>query len=111
MAKPAKKPRKPPVGSTWRILAHGRKRSYQRYSRKHSVDPQAPGEDEVPFATVFDELVISGVLHLEQMDTRTWWMGVRTGEDGVDDLHLWITVGRDGRVRVSVNQGEFKDNR
>lgn len=82
------------LGSRWRILAHGRKGPVRLYSRNYRPrgslgelpDPQAPHE------SVFDELVIDDFFHVEQMDTRTWW--VRIGDE-----MLMFTVGRDGKVK------------
>lgn len=48
--------RKP--GSHWRLLAH-----------RKDGSRCAPEDDGV-----FDELVVDNWLHVEQMDTRTWWM-------------------------------------
>lgn len=96
--------RSPPVGAAWRILAHGRGRNgrvdirsadYPAPRFGHAAAMKALGIEPTTLAkrTVLDEVVISGgVLHLEQLDTRTWWLCI--GED-----MLTFTVRRDGTVK------------
>lgn len=81
--------RKPPIGSVWRILAHG----YGEHRGKSYVvrSYNSPGVSSVPFGTVFDELVIAGVLHVEQMSTNHWWLNA-------GDLHVDIVIKRGGPV-------------
>ncbi len=67
-------------GHHWRILAHGKGESFEVKGRRDLC---------------FDELVIDHWLHIEQMDSRVWWMRV-------GDAVLWVTVQRSGNVRVSV---------
>jgi hypothetical protein len=71
-------------GASWRIQAVTR-----------SGEP-------VKFANmgVFDELVIDDWFHLEQMDNRTWWFCVGTGDDA---RHYFVHVERDGRVRLNLS--------
>ncbi|MDP1827231.1 MAG: hypothetical protein Q8L48_28415 [Archangium sp.] len=71
-------------GSRWRILAKDGERE---------VTAQNEG--------VFDELVVDGWLHLEQMNENTWWMRV-------GDARLDIEVGPDGRAEVSVERGAYE---
>jgi hypothetical protein len=40
--------------------------------------------------TEFDELVIGQWIHLEQMDTGSWWMNI-------GGVTLWVRADRDGR--------------
>lgn len=86
------------IGSEWRILAHGRTvaETVDVRSKDSPWISPPPYVRNIPHSTVFDELVISfpgGAIHLEQMSTRTWFLGV--GED------KWmIHVGRDGVPRI-----------
>lgn len=77
------------IGSCWRILANQRDGS--------RVDLQSDGE------SVFDELVIDGFLHIEQMDTGFWW--ARIG-----DARLEIVVEK-GDVTVNVERGAYGERR
>lgn len=80
--------RPPPVGSRWRILAHG--------PRGERIDIESRDYDEGDRAkprTVFDELVIDDWLHLEQMSARVWWLKI--GDDMV-----MISVGSDGKAKM-----------
>jgi hypothetical protein len=43
---------------------------------------------------VFDELAIDSWFHLEQMDTRQWWLGI--GEHGFD-----ITIDKKGKPTLT----------
>ena len=108
-------------GGRWWLLAHewaGRQPGEREggYSISHHVsnDPAAPAkhaatarelarlsgrpqEDHtrvhvLPASCEFDELVVSQWLHVEQMDTGTWWMAV-------GGVVLWVTVDRDGRPK------------
>ena len=68
-------------GKKWRVLAHD-------------------GEGTIEHADegTFDELVVDHWLHIEQMDTRNWWMRV-------GDVELSVTVDPDGSVTVDVARG------
>lgn len=72
--------RKPPPGSRWRILAHERGRPVELADRG-----------------VFDELVIDDWFHLEQMDTRAWWMEVA-------GLALWVRIRRNGTAEITFTE-------
>jgi hypothetical protein len=48
---------------------------------------------------VLDELVVDDWLHLEQMDTRAWWMRV-------GDYTLDIYIEKDGTAKVLVQKTE-----
>lgn len=121
-------------GAPWRILVHdwlGKKGVEETgfpYGKAHHVasDPEfgrlpvsVMGEearakadalrDEHSTTTVlggteFDELVIGRWIHLEGMDTGTWWMNV-------GGVTLWVKADRDGRpVSVSVyGPGRYAD--
>jgi hypothetical protein len=100
-----------PPGVSWRILAYG-PRGAPRFAlhsldypdpeprlRKYGINPY-PKQERVPFRTVLDEVVICGsvgrggdVIHLEQMDTRTWYLGI--GEQKV-----MVTFDRKGKVTM-----------
>jgi len=91
--------RKPPVGSEWRILAHGASSSIDIRSKDY--DPARAAEGNQSFVenrnrTIFDELVIrmgNDTLHLEQMDTRTWCLILG------DEIRM-LTVDRSGKLIV-----------
>ena len=73
-------------GSKWRTLAH---RVNGTAIQQHSSDHDDPTE--------FDELVIDAWLHIEQMDTRWWWMQI-------GPLAVNVHVGKAGRAeRVIVD--------
>lgn len=71
-------------GSRWRILAKDGER-------------EVTAQNEV----VFDELVVDGWLHLEQMNENTWWMRV-------GDARLDIKVGPAGRAEVSIERDAYE---
>lgn len=110
------------AGSPWRILVHdwrGR-RGATKYGASHDVtnDPtfgHLPASlltkaaakelaesrayakklgctETVLPNTEFDELVIGHWIHLEQMDTGTWWMNI-------GGVVVWVTADRDGRPK------------
>ena len=83
-------------GSRWRVQGGGSNREPQV---SHAYD-----------GITFDELVVhladKHALHIEQMDTRAWWIGIDvTGRDGKPTtVHLWLSVAR-GKVRLRVTSG------
>ena len=83
VAKARTKNPKTRVGATWRVT------SYDAAHRR--VETESKG------GTVLDEVVIDQWFHLEQMDTRHWWLGI-------GDVHIHIWIGRDGRPAVSVEE-------
>lgn len=66
-------------GSRWRVLAH---QDGEAISMKN--------------CGVFDELVVDGWIHIEQMSKNQWWMRVGNGDDA--DIHFDIEIDRRGRV-------------
>lgn len=94
--------RRPPIGSVWRTLAHGRMKSFSTYSRDMTVGRTFKGETTtvIPERTIFDELVIEGVLHVEQMDDAYWWIGIPTRDGGL--IHVDIRVDKRKRAAKSV---------
>ena len=72
-----RQPRK--AGARWRLLAWT---DTQRIDIRHDQHPGA----------IFDELVVDHWLHVEQMDTGTWWMRV-------GNQTFLVHVDRDGRLR------------
>lgn len=113
------------AGSPWRILVH--ERGGGRKSYDVSNDPAAPARqaetirqvNEIrpgmdPFedttsvtvleGTEFDELVIGRWIHLEQMDTRRWWINV-------GGVTINVRADRDGRPkRIDVfGPGDYAD--
>lgn len=102
-------------GDNWRILAHSKdgERSVsvesqanhvqgERLRRRLGVEQTPPAviPTPLPFSTVFDELVISPWLHLEQMDDGVWWMSV-------GGYHLWVHVNGAGEAKVTHNGAEL----
>lgn len=90
-------------GGRWRLLVH--EMNGRNHGRSHDVEPEPPkrkfGEHTVhhqlPGNTEFDELVVGRWLHIEQIDTGTWWMNI-----GGVTVH--VTADRDGRPkRVTVH--------
>ncbi len=97
MTKKVSKKRVPPVGSSWRILAWSRPRGdpFSVYSKDYPAIDHQVGE-QLDTRTVFDELVVDfpgGIIHLEQMSTRSWFLGI--GEEKV-----MIHVDKDGVPRM-----------
>jgi hypothetical protein len=95
------------AGGRWRLLAHER----HGERRSHGIGPLDRPSDsplrvhhDLPVHTEFDELVVAGWLHVEQMDTGTWWMNV-------GGVTVWVKADRDGRpVSVSVyGPGDYGD--
>ena len=95
-----------PVGASWRVLAHDAKRkakSFNVYSPDCARNTDAAikrlghgftlDRDVRPRREVFDELVIDGWFHLEQMGPRVWWLSI--GDDMV-----MITIGKDGKPKM-----------
>lgn len=88
------------AGARWRLLVHQIKGGYGVHS--HHIEPN-PEPDrhtspfrthhELPSDTEFDELVVGRWLHIEQMDTQTWWMNI-------GGLVVHVTADRDGRPRA-----------
>ena len=76
-------------GSWWRVLAPGFDWRSAAYSDDRPNDGHPHAGD-----VVFDELVIDDWLHIEQMDTRAWWMNL-------GGYHIWIRVPKHGPVEVS----------
>jgi hypothetical protein len=70
-------------GASWRVSS--------RHPR-HGFGGGASSIDHP--GSIIDEVVIDGWLHLEQMDTRRWWMRV-------GDLHINVHLRTDGSTRVS----------
>jgi hypothetical protein len=97
-----------PLGSQWRILAHpvGGGASVALYSADYPdfkvrdgvgkpwrVVGRVPKRRRVRARTVFDELVIGGVLHVEQMSSNHWWINA-------GDLHVDVVI-KKGKPVVS----------
>lgn len=78
----------PKLGTGWRLGAGG----------GPGEGPRVTVEDTS--RSVFDELAVPGLLHIEQLDARLWW--VRLGE-----VTLHVRVRRDGRVAVTHLDGEM----
>lgn len=78
----------PKLGTGWRLGAGG----------GPGEGPRVTVQDTS--RSVFDELAVPGLLHIEQMTARGWW--VRLGE-----VTLHVRVRRDGRVAVAHLDGEM----
>lgn len=84
------KKKKQVPGSRWRLSA------YQKGGRER-VNLENAG--------VFDELVVDDWFHMEQMDTRAWWL--RLGQSSV-----FVHIGTDGKLKISRQDGPiFNDVR
>ena len=89
-----------PYGRSWDVSSNPRNRQRgeetARAMRERKPDAQ-PQHDWASYITLegteFDELVVGSWIHLEQMDTGTWWMNV-------GGVTVNIRVDRDGRPRV-----------
>lgn len=90
-------------GGRWRLLVHewvGKQPDGTTYSKSHDVEPNPPRRDpgpygvhhELPANCEFDELVVGSWLHIEQMDTGTWWMNI-----GGVTVH--VTADREGKPK------------
>lgn len=77
-----KKKTKIKPGSFWRFLAWGQ--NGEKIETESEDHPDA----------VFDELVVDGWFHIEQMNERQWWMSINR-EDG-SSLVVNVTVGKYG---------------
>ena len=55
--------------------------------------------DIIQFPSQFDELVVDRWLHIEQMDSRAWWMQI-------GDHTLWVKVNADGTGVVTMIEKE-----
>lgn len=88
-------PKRHRPGTEWRTLAH---RGVPSIRGNDMHGPAiADDSDNYPDGSIFDELVIDGWFHLEQMTDRDWWMSIRR-EDGTD-LVVNVRVGERGRAR------------
>jgi hypothetical protein len=103
------------AGSPWRILVHSMEPKGMSGDSWHVASDRmfgGGGEDtsvedrgrtyhqrhiELP-GTDFDELVISRVLHVEQMDVGTWWLNV-------GGVVIHVTADRDGRPKHVLVEG------
>lgn len=108
--KPKKATRKI-VGSRWRILAHrgvlGHGDPVELYSQQWHSPAQLKHMTaarqlhvicrELVTPSVFDELCLDDWLHLEQMSARHYWMAI-------GPLHVNVTIGKDGRARISIQR-------
>lgn len=91
------------AGAKWRLLVHRNIGQGPKSDLAYHVQSDAiPGRDDSEHSkavvlphTEFDELVVGSWIHIEQMNTGTWWMNVA-------GVVIWVTVDRDGRpVRLS----------
>lgn len=104
--------RKP--GFAWRVLAHrvegasvdvvseANHRASERWWRKAmpgKARPTAGREQVIAEPSVFDELVVDDWFHIEQMDTRLWWM--RIGNADGKSLVVWVRIPSKGDAVVT----------
>lgn len=91
-------------GFKWRILAHTRTAANSRGGYTGGmIDLRSDDPDRPP--TVFDELVIDNWLHLEQMNGRSWWIGLGTAEDGIGyEWMIYVGIDRDGKATVHMEK-------
>lgn len=99
-------------GSRWRLLVHDMApngtSSVSRHYQSHPDKPREPSHDpeldarlaavhdkythtEIVANSEFDELVVGQALHIEQMDTGTYWMNI-------GGVTVWLRMDRDGRA-------------
>jgi hypothetical protein len=84
------RPKRPPLGSVWRIAARG---GGEEDIVAHSADWPGLVAGKADTRTIFDELVIHGVLHVEQMSSNHWWINA-------GDLHVDVVI-KKGKPVVS----------
>ncbi len=77
---------------------------YERYQKACEEQGIPVGKDiaAVPIPTVFDELVLGGWLHLEQMDDNSYWM--RVGDARIDIMVDQKT----GKVMLNIEREAYK---
>lgn len=80
------------VGSSWRVLAHSIRGNHPSFD-VGSADSECGGREKRPHSEIFDELVIDGWFHLEQMEPRVWWLCI--GKDMV-----MISIDRHGKPKL-----------
>lgn len=68
-------------GSVWRLL------SWTPKGTRYEYTSSATG-------ALFDELVVDGWLHVEQMGRDQWWLRVA-------DRTIWVRVGKDGSAKIT----------
>ena len=84
-------PKRHMPGTEWRTLAW----KDADDGTPHAV--QIEDDSDNHGGSVFDELVIDGWFHLEQMTDSAYWIGI-TREDG-SRLTLWVQVGERGQAK------------
>lgn len=119
MAAKVKRKRKtpPPPGAIWRILAHGADSNpialhsldyVERDARSKNTFVQLHARQArktmTPVRAILDEVVISKILHLEQMTAREWWMQL-------GDAWVWIKIDEKDRVTVDIERGQYGEER
>ena len=75
------------AGRAWRLLAHAPKEKF-----------------EVENRGTFDELVVDSWLHIEQLDTGSWWLRI-------GDARVVVTVKGVNQVDVDVIRGYYGEER
>jgi hypothetical protein len=97
------------AGARWRIQVHERppggygkqwevtddpdaERRDREWMERYGADPALSEVVTLP-TTEFDELVIGRWIHLEQMNSKTWWMNI-------GGVTINVQVDRDGRPQV-----------
>ena len=88
----------------WRILCHTRDGSSAgTWSAGNHATENDSHDDVQPQSTEFDELVVGHWLHIEEMDTRVWWIDI-------GGIVIWVHVRKDGRPKsVFVEQQHSVD--
>jgi hypothetical protein len=78
-----------PAGSRWRLLVHS-----DDGRRSHNVTSEpSDAKDSVSLpGALFDELVVDDWCHIEQMDSRKWWMNI-------GGVTVWVRVDKNGRPK------------
>lgn len=89
------------AGSRWRLLVHS-----DNGRRSHTVTSEpVDGADSLSLpGALFDELVVDEWIHIEQMDSRKWWMNI-------GGVTVWVRTDKQGRPKqVDVyGPGDYAD--
>lgn len=86
-------------GYKWRLLAHHK--ATESGKPDYTGDTYAVESWDFRQLTEIDELCIDDWFHLEQMDSRDWWIGLGNGDDY---WNINIHIDRDGKAQVSMEK-------
>lgn len=87
-------PKRHRPGTSWRFLAHESPRAHTYGAKIEDSSAEHPRSQ-------FDELVVDGWLHLEQLGEREWWMQL-----GPFDINLGVGPAGEAKwVRIESPEG------